>query len=89
MRLRGYDDSELTMAARGENSQQLRPARSAAASLDRKRSPDRDLEHECFFIAPIGDPGSEERKRSDGVLRFIVSKAAAELGLKVPAKLSS
>jgi hypothetical protein len=36
---------------------------------------------ECFFIAPIGEEGSEERKRSDGVLEFIVAPAAQELGL--------
>lgn len=40
------------------------------------------LEQECFFIAPIGQDGSEERHRSDGVLRFIVARAAQELGLQ-------
>jgi hypothetical protein len=40
------------------------------------------LEEECFFIAPIGQDGSEERKRSDGVLEFIVARAAEELGLQ-------
>jgi hypothetical protein len=44
---------------------------SAAASLD----------SECFFIAPIGKGGSPERKRSDALLRFVVARAAAELGL--------
>jgi hypothetical protein len=39
------------------------------------------FEQECFFIAPIGDEGSPERNRSDGVLEFIVERAAAELGL--------
>jgi hypothetical protein len=39
------------------------------------------LENECFFIGPIGAEGSDERGRSDGVLDFIVSKAAGELGL--------
>lgn len=39
------------------------------------------LEDECFFIAPIGEDASDTRKRSDGVLRFIVAKAASELGL--------
>lgn len=37
---------------------------------------------ECFFIAPIGDDDSEVRRRSDGVMRFIVQKAADELGLE-------
>lgn len=40
------------------------------------------LEDECFFIAPIGSDGSPERKRSDGILEFIVGRAADELGLK-------
>src|ERR1700686_4966934 len=40
------------------------------------------LQKECFFIAPIGEPGSDDRKRSDGVLKFIVDRAAEELGLK-------
>jgi hypothetical protein len=39
------------------------------------------LDQECFFIAPIGPEDSSVRKRSDGVLDFIVSKAAEELGL--------
>jgi hypothetical protein len=39
------------------------------------------LEAECFFIAPIGAEGSQERNRSDGVFEFIVGRAAQELGL--------
>jgi hypothetical protein len=39
------------------------------------------MDQECFFIAPIGAEGSKERERSDGVLDFIVAKAAEELGL--------
>src|SRR6266542_6713285 len=39
------------------------------------------LETECFFIAPIGEDGSDIRHRSDGVLKFIVARAAQELGL--------
>jgi hypothetical protein len=40
------------------------------------------LEEECFFIGPIGDEDSEERKRSDGVLEFIVGRASEELALR-------
>ena len=40
-----------------------------------------ELDSECFFITPIGADGSEVRKRSDGVLKFIVGRAAAELEL--------
>lgn len=38
-------------------------------------------DEECFFIAPIGDEGSPTRERSDGVLDYIVTPAALELGL--------
>lgn len=40
-----------------------------------------DLDNECFFMAPIGDEGSPERERSDGVLEFIVKPAADECGI--------
>jgi hypothetical protein len=39
------------------------------------------LEKECFVISPIGSDGSPERERSDGVLEFIIGRAAGELGL--------
>jgi len=39
------------------------------------------LDTECFFIAPIGKEGTPERNRSDGILEFIVARAAQELGL--------
>lgn len=39
------------------------------------------LDDECFLIAPIGEVGSDERDRSDGVLDYIVAPAARELGL--------
>jgi hypothetical protein len=42
---------------------------------------DTTLAAECFFIAPIGSPDSAERERSDGVLEFIVARAAEELNL--------
>ena len=40
-----------------------------------------DLEQECFFIAPIGGEESDTRNRSDGVLEFIIQRAAEELDL--------
>lgn len=40
------------------------------------------LDEECFFIAPIGKEGSEERHRSDGVLEYIIVEAASEVGLQ-------
>ncbi len=39
------------------------------------------FDRECFFVAPIGEEGSEIRRRSDGILNFIVSRAASELDL--------
>jgi hypothetical protein len=41
-----------------------------------------NFERECFFIAPIGEEGSQVRKRSDPVHKHIVSPAANEVGLK-------
>jgi len=34
----------------------------------------------CFVIAPIGEPESETRKRSDQILKHIISPAAEECG---------
>jgi hypothetical protein len=45
-------------------------------------SPASKFERECFFIAPIGEEGSQVRKRSDPVHKHIVSPAAKEAGLK-------
>lgn len=39
------------------------------------------LEDECFFIAPIGEEGTEIRNRSDGVMNYIVKPAASAVGL--------
>lgn len=42
-----------------------------------------DLSNECFFIAPIGEEGTEIRKRSDGVRDWVVKPAAeAAAGLR-------
>ena len=40
------------------------------------------MEKICFFIAPIGDPGTTTRKHSDDVLRHIVRGAASRFGFK-------
>ncbi len=34
----------------------------------------------CFVIAPIGEPDSEERRRSDQILKHIITPAAKECG---------
>ncbi|MCB0879447.1 MAG: hypothetical protein KDC46_10785 [Thermoleophilia bacterium] len=40
-----------------------------------------DLKHACFYIAPIGEEGSDVRKHSDLILGQIVEPAIEELGL--------
>ena len=37
-------------------------------------------EKACFVIAPIGEPDSETRKRSDQILKHVISPAAVECG---------
>ena len=39
-------------------------------------------EKSCFVIAPIGDPESDTRKRSDQVLKHVISPAVQECGYK-------
>lgn len=39
------------------------------------------FDKECFVISPIGQAGSAERKRADGILEYIISPAAYELNL--------
>ncbi|MBC8401511.1 MAG: hypothetical protein H8E14_08490 [Candidatus Marinimicrobia bacterium] len=39
-------------------------------------------EKECFVIAPIGDPESDTRKRSDQILKHVMSPALKECGYK-------
>ncbi|MCK4403810.1 MAG: hypothetical protein KAW02_01845 [candidate division Zixibacteria bacterium] len=34
----------------------------------------------CFVIAPIGDPESDTRKRSDQILKYLITPAASECG---------
>ena len=42
-----------------------------------------NFDTELFFIAPIGEEGSPERKRSNNVFVGVVEEAAAKLGMKV------
>ena len=39
-------------------------------------------EKKCFVIAPIGEPGSETRKRSDQVLSYVIRPAVEQCGYK-------
>lgn len=40
-------------------------------------------EKDCFVIAPIGEPDTETRKRSDQILKHVISPALAECGYRV------
>jgi hypothetical protein len=42
-----------------------------------------DFSKICFFIAPIGEEGTEERKHSDMLLSSFLERAVADLGIKV------
>jgi hypothetical protein len=37
----------------------------------------------CFFVTPIGDPGSEQRRHSDFMLEYIIQPSVKEFGLTV------
>ena len=42
-----------------------------------------DWDQSCFFITPIGEDGSPQRKHADMVLKHLVEPVAKKLGLKV------
>jgi hypothetical protein len=42
-----------------------------------------DFSKICFYITPIGDPGSEHRRHSDFMMEYIIQPAVREFGLKV------
>jgi len=42
-----------------------------------------DFSKICFYITPIGDPGSEHRRHSDFMMEYIMQPAVKEFGLKV------
>jgi hypothetical protein len=37
----------------------------------------------CFYVTPIGDPGSEQRRHSDFMLEYIIQPSVKEFGLTV------
>ncbi len=37
----------------------------------------------CFFVTPIGEPGSEQRRHSDFMLEYIIQPSVKEFGLTV------
>jgi hypothetical protein len=42
-----------------------------------------DFDHTCFFVAPIGDEGSDHRRHSDAILAAFIEPALGEHKLKV------
>ena len=42
-----------------------------------------DFSKICFYITPIGEPGSEQRKHSDFMMEYIVQPAVKDFGLRV------
>lgn len=42
----------------------------------------REEENTAFVISPIGDPGSEVRKRADLILKYLIEPSASECGYK-------
>lgn len=40
-------------------------------------------ERKCFLISPIGDAGSETRKRSDDLKKYIIEPVLKDLGIKL------
>lgn len=51
-------------------------------SITKVESPDISYDKTCFYITPIGEDGSEQRKHSDMLLECIVSPVLEEYGLK-------
>lgn len=58
------------------------PAGASVAGEPSSSSPD-DFSSICFYITPIGDDDSEERKHADFFMEYIIQPAVKELGLTV------
>lgn len=61
---------------------QLKPHKPASTPAKGK-SNDEDWENICFYVTPIGEQGSIQRKHSDLFLSYIVEPAISTLGLTV------
>lgn len=48
-----------------------------------QKEPEEDFLKICFYITPIGDPGSEHRRHSDFMIEYIIQPAVKEFGLTV------
>lgn len=54
----------------------------AVSTSEQASSPD-DWQKICFFITPIGDEGSEQRRHADMILKHVIEPVAQEFGLEV------
>ena len=54
-----------------------------ANSLSKNSEGKLEKEKSCFFISPIGEPGTPIRDRSDKVLEFIIRPAVKKFGYEV------
>jgi len=45
--------------------------------------PAEDFSKTCFYISPIGEPNSEQRRHADFMMEYIIQPAVKEFGLKV------
>ena len=54
-----------------------------AAEAIEGSAPAQDFSKTCFYVSPIGDEGSEERRHADFLMAYIVEPAAKEFGLTV------
>jgi hypothetical protein len=54
-----------------------------AAVLESVEEMQEDFSKICFYITPIGDPGSEPRRHSDFLMEYIIQPAVKEFGLSV------
>ncbi|MDR3246707.1 MAG: hypothetical protein LBT50_09785 [Prevotellaceae bacterium] len=51
--------------------------------MEEEKKADNSKEKVCFFIAPIGDEGSDDRRRTDGLIHEVLSPMLKEFGLKL------
>jgi hypothetical protein len=74
--LPGYRQQQERAATSTENKSRS----STLASSESRRS---DLDSICFYITPIGDEGSDQRKHSDLFMGALIEPALAEFGLNL------
>lgn len=59
------------------------PRASETAEHDAPQSTQYNWAQTCFFVTPLGDEGSEQRKHADLILKYVLNPVAKEFGLQV------